>query len=103
MVYSIKPHLRRKILFHKINFIFTVHYLNIYKSSKLVSYIWIIIDYTYVTLFEDALTEIIRHCKFQQVEKDEIIIKQGERGDRYDIRCVMCFIVTNGNVSSYDY
>lgn len=42
----------------------------------------------------DVLTEIIRHCKFEKYQTDDIIIKQGERGDTL-------YIALQGDIAIY--
>ncbi|KAK7090258.1 uncharacterized protein [Littorina saxatilis] len=48
----------------------------------------------FATLKYDILTEIIRHCKFECREPDDIIIKQGERGDTL-------YIALQGDIGIY--
>lgn len=35
----------------------------------------------YVLLFTEIITDIVKNCEFETDEKDDIIIKQGEKGE----------------------
>ncbi|OWF40518.1 uncharacterized protein LOC110463646 [Mizuhopecten yessoensis] len=50
----------------------------------------------FLSLKQDILKDVIRHCVFEKKGQDDVIIKQGENGDRL-------YIILKGKVSIYVY